>query len=301
MASPLDAASQSERNVQDVIQEVKLNISRELFKILTIGSSGSGKSTLINSMFGKDVAKVWHGEKHLVSEEHVFKGEYDGVKIAVHDTVGFGDTGSKNDRRILLDIAKHGHFDLILICSKLQDKADRAMFTGLASHLHEEMWKKTVVVLTFANHFIQLESIMPNAQEAAIEEKINQYQDCIVDFLSDHVKEEVLRDIPVCIAGRKDEKKLPTTEDWLNTLWKTCIDRFSDETHPLLKKFDSHYSRTIKILAFTGAIFGAGFGAKFGSVVPIYGTAIGATAGATVGAIAGAVVGSFVKNNKDHN
>ena len=140
MATPLDDTVQSGENdvpnVQTVEQpnenltpEMKEKIEalrhrNEPVNILVIGPTGVGKSTLINALFGKDGAKVGHGARATTSEVHAYEGEYKGVKIRIYDTVGFGDTGGKSKHNILFDIAKCSQFDLILICSKLQDRAD---------------------------------------------------------------------------------------------------------------------------------------------------------------------------------
>ena len=90
------------------------------------------------------------------------------------------------------------------------------MFSELASHLHEEMWKRTIVVLTFANQFIRCESMHHHSgPEVVIRERINHHKAHIFDSLSRHIKREVLEGIPFCIAGVEYQKKLPTTEDWV--------------------------------------------------------------------------------------
>uniref|UniRef100_A0A1X7TBV0 AIG1-type G domain-containing protein n=1 Tax=Amphimedon queenslandica TaxID=400682 RepID=A0A1X7TBV0_AMPQE len=245
--------------------------------ILVVGPTGCGKSTLINAMFGKDLAKVGHGARAVTSEITAYEGEYKGVKIKVYDAIGFGDTEGRTDSNILYQIDEHEHdnYDLILVCTKLEDRANRRMFVELASVLNKEMWERTIVVLTQANRFLTLESTMK------AEKKL--------------VKEEVLQEIPYCIAGKKDEKKLPTTDNWLKTLWGTCIDRCSIETRSFLKAYAKH-RQVIEVGAVVasvgaGTLAGAGIGAAVGSIIPGPGTIIGVAVGAGVGAGVGGILG----------
>ena len=261
--------------------------------ILVIGPTGVGKSELVNALFGEDVAKVGHGLESVTLEVDTYEGEYKGVRIKVYDTIGFRDTKGKSDYSILLNIDKHGRYDLILICIKLGDRADQNMLVGLASTLHEEMWKRTVVVLTFANHFITLRSVVRTGPEKAIKEKIDECKKYSIENLSGYVKKDVLQGIPFCIAGVEDEKKLPTTDDWLQTLWEVCIERSSDEARSFLTVF-ARYQRHIEIGVLlgaglflgagvgTGVISGGATGAVAGSIVPGVGTAIGAGLGGAV-------------------
>ena len=285
-----DSPTQVNKKGSEIDHKVKELCDRgRPVNILVVGPVGVGKSTLINAMFGEDLVIV----KTEINME-VHEREYMGVRMKLYVTIGFNTRG-KRENNILLDIAKFDKFDLILICAKLVDRADPHMFSELASVLHEEMWKKTVVILTFANLFIKLESVV---DECEMEKQRNEHKAFVVEFLSERINKEVLERIPFCLAGIKHEKKLPMTEDWVKTLWVTCIDRCSDEARPFL----SFYARNrgyIEAGSFLGAVgAGAGIGAAVGSIVPGPGTAIGAVVGAGVGAgvsLVGIIVGRIFK------
>ena len=191
--------------------------------------------TLFESYYSEGVLEVGHGARSVA---YPYKGEYKSVRIKNFDTPGYY-KGKRYHSSIFLNIDKGIQFDLILICTRLEDRADQNMFLGLASILHEEMRKRTIVVLTFASHFIRLQSVghHHSGPEVAIREEINDHKARIVKIFSKYnIKREILEGILFCIAGLKDEKKLPTTDDWMKTLWETCIDRCSDEPHVLVKE-----------------------------------------------------------------
>uniref|UniRef100_A0A1X7UU02 Glycine zipper domain-containing protein n=1 Tax=Amphimedon queenslandica TaxID=400682 RepID=A0A1X7UU02_AMPQE len=119
--------------------------------------------------------------------------------------------------------------------------------------------------------------------------QINGHKACVAEFLSKSINKEVVEGIPFCLAGLQEEKKLPTVDNWLSTLWNTSITRSSDEARPFLSFYYDTYRALIEIAGYTGAnaIVGAGIGALAGSVVPVVGTVIGAGIGAGVGAAIG--------------
>ena len=272
-----------------------------MITILVIGRVGAGKSELVNSMFEAAVKAGTCGTPHVTRATQFFEGEREGVKIRIYDAVGFEDklTGGKSHRSVLLDVAKLcDHFDLILICEKLYDAAAEAhrcyMFSELASYLHKEMWKKTIVVFTFANMYIQCYSVRKfNDLETQVQMQVNQLKASIINSLADYSIKN-LEDIPFCIAGSLDERKLPTVDDWLGTLWSKCIDRYSDCTCPFLSFYlrNQGFVKAGTVLGSVGA--GAGIGAAVGSVIPVAGTAIGAGVGGVVGASV-SLVGIVVK------
>ena len=208
-----------------------LRLLSEPVNILVIGQTGAGKSTLVNALLGDIVAKGQHGPISVRAEMHVYDGEFMGVKIRVNDTVGFGDSEGKSNQSILKEIAETNRFDLILICLRMDSRFDsgvQRMFAILSSTMHREAWKRTVVVLTFANSFCMMRHfrrLKGTEKRAMIVQTIEEIQCYIFTSESTGVDKEIFSDVPFCIAGHIDERELPTTNDWLLDLWITCFKR----------------------------------------------------------------------------
>lgn len=196
--------------------------------ILVIGLTGVGKSTLINKLLGKTVSRVGHTGAAVTQGVKEYDGEFLKVKLKVTDTLGFGIANGGSFLNTLEEIVNE-EFDLVLICSKLDGRLDQLtkdMFSAL--HGHQKMWERSVVVLTQANKFLQNESLPKDdvGRAAAISSKIEEFKKYIIDFIPKNEREK----IPFCVTGKSDEVKLPTTDDWVLDLWKSCIMRCSKET-----------------------------------------------------------------------
>uniref|UniRef100_A0A1X7UC43 Transmembrane protein n=1 Tax=Amphimedon queenslandica TaxID=400682 RepID=A0A1X7UC43_AMPQE len=190
------------------------------------------------------------------------------------------------------------------------------MFTTLSSRMHPEAWKRSVVVLTFANFFVQLQNVPPSTQEEEekeMREEIKTFEDLISKAVSN---KEVFSGVPFCIAGKanKNLRKLPTTNDWLLDLWKICLRHCSDEA----RSFFTSYT-TIAIIAglvlvgtlvFVGGYFIAPAAvpavAAAASVATIGSTALGASLQAKIGiglvgstlAVGTAIILSFMQEKE---
>ena len=137
------------RMIQETVQ--RLSERGEPINILVIGPTGAGKSTLINALLGDAVAKEGAGAGSVMAQVEVHEGKYEGIKLRVYDTTGFNDTRGKSGESIVKEIASANKFDLILICVKMNHRADegvKKMFAILRENLRREMWDRSVIVLT---------------------------------------------------------------------------------------------------------------------------------------------------------
>ena len=219
--------------------EQKEKLGKKPVYILFIGLSGAGKSTLVNVMLAKVAAKTGCGPDSIEASKSHYEGEFEGVKLQVYDTNGYSESNHK--------IPKSGSFDLILICIKITNRlsdSEKNLLKALGKAFDKEAWKRTVIVLTFANLLLQDSKIKYLASEEAQCEVMNklmeEYKECITKQLEGYMDKEIAHNIPFCLAGEshphdptiRSVRKLPTAEDWLVDLWKICANRINPEYKP---------------------------------------------------------------------
>ena len=242
---PPQGTTEQPMNRKEVVRRsMTLKERKYHVKILVMGLTGAGKSSLINAMMGQIVANVQPGPMSCQAEVDCHKGEHDGIKIKIYDTAGFGDS-TIPEKKIIKNISEstpRKGFDLIIIAIKMTERLatnTAQMLSSLGKLLDEQMWKRTIVVLTFANMVVtQLEEGYQDYSEAGLKVEFERQTRQFRTLFSNHTKidKKIADSIPFILVGGFKRRKLPTDDDWLVTLWDHSIIRCRTEVKPFLKR-----------------------------------------------------------------
>ena len=252
-----------EENVQEV-EHPNQNITDEtsfskknVVKILILGEVGSGKSTLINAMLRETLARTSYGPKvtqTCLEQLEVHKGKYEGTNVKVFESLGFLHPDI-DDKTIIKNITKLypiSTFDILIICHRMNTRADdrvKQMLSILGKMVNNELWSHSIVVLTFANFFLQQKEIKELTEEGQREVMLRHVvasKETFKEFTKKKVKERTFKDIPFVVAGAVDELKLPTTLNWVADVWTACIHQCKavDTAKPSKKSFFRSHRKT---------------------------------------------------------
>ena len=151
---------------------------------MTAGRSGAGKSTLISNMLGlKDDTKVGcqhlqrqHSPSSVTKEVELYSSLREGgVTVRMVDMPSLNSSDVNDAKAMaLLQEKTGGRCDMLLYCVSLLpdskiDKEDKEVIRKLTHVFGEDIWKCTILVLTFSN---AVEALYPNQ---SIELLVNHY------------------------------------------------------------------------------------------------------------------------------
>ena len=199
-----------------------------IFGILVIGETGSGKSNLINSLLGRDVARVGHTMQSETSELIIYDPVIEGVGLNVYDTPGM-DHSTNDDRdfanlRMMQDMLAREKIHLVIYCFRM---TETRMRRGLIHAVREYRkiglpWQHTIMALTFADCVPNFDTRLPAVEEMLREEILTKAA----------VKPEVVKGVRICPTTEYLDQLLPNGEQWFPA--------FSGEVKAILSEYTKH-------------------------------------------------------------
>ena len=196
------------------------------FQLMIVG--GMGKSTLVNALMGKDVAKVESpGSINLESvTKNVASYEFtrNGVRAVIWDTPCLLTCADQDS--VLRDIRMvYNNIDLFLLCIRMDSNYYYKVIKCLESQFSKDIWKKSLVVLMFANVTVQYLKTQLAAEKKNASLVASKFNDCMKDWevlMKKLLGESFLGVVP---AGHVAVPKILETDkdSWLNNLWEKCL------------------------------------------------------------------------------
>lgn len=273
--------------------------------ILITGRTGIGKSTLVNGLVGSKVAKEGETLDPLTTKVEKQSKKISEVVVNVWDSPGLQDLTGKEDLYLADISAKcRGNIDLFIYCINMSE--DRFIPGGkevtamkkLTGVLGKDLWRNSVVVLTFANSFIgdagdRCDTV--DEIKAEFSSRMEEWRGTVHNVLEKEVEldTEVIQQIKILPAGHYRRPHLfsdGSSSPWLSELWLESIKATKLEAQPALVKVNEHRlkhadkfdERSIKELLFQQPLMFAEMGHKLGArlgIPEIFARQIGAWEG----------------------
>ena len=285
----------------------ELKKARGPLRILICGKGGAGKSSLVNNLFelqcGEDEADegIVGGPTTLNVTPYERTTKF-GDKIFVFDSPGFGDA-CINPSDIVDEMIRvtEKSVDVILYCISLNgncrvEKEDIRAFKIITQVFSSEIWRKAVIVLTFAN---ELQKLRPKLEEyEKIIKKIG--DDIDAAFSEVYVDQNTAKSVPIETAGYKDSL-LHDNIDWRDRIFISALKRVLAEKLPSLFEVRYRFAdfRNVVYIGAPKAYKGLDVGSKVGGLIGATLVEILGPVGPAVGALFGGAVGSGCAAHKE--
>ena len=235
-------------NTGNVEWEENLQTAKRNLSIVSIGVPGTGKSSLLNGFIGRkffDENRALSSQNQAVNKHHCQKGALD---VTVWDCPSLED-GTQEARENLEQIAREtremGGIDLIFYCISMKEARSASLHDFSAVHsltatLGQDIWKNSLIVLTFANIYeAQLCVVNPNISEKNLLRQFNsrvpEWKEQLVEQLVHAgVKREIASEVPVHPAGYHTQPHLPGHQYWASLLWTHAFAAVRSTSKPIM-------------------------------------------------------------------
>ena len=275
------------------LQAWKEHAQERPLRLLVCGLQGTGKSTLVNRLLQLKDEK-W-AEEGRGGEATAYVTKYErtterGIKVCIF---GFGDVKISDEEVIhKMDKVTERKLDLVLYCISLSvparlQQSDVDAFKNLTKVFSSEIWKKAVIVLTFAN--VLATKTTSAARYLTV---IKCIKDDLKKVLRDNkVSKEIISQLPVVTAGHTNpilkyegDKYL---QAWDDRLFLEAIKQVDPTYVPAIFQFNWRWKEVGLVLAQKGQTSVARARVVTGAVVG--GVSGSLSGGGTIGAVIGGI------------
>ena len=202
--------------------------------LLILGEPGIGKSTLINGLLGAAVAETsapgFLATAGITTEVKIYQYKQNNANIKIWDTPGLLDPTCDSDKVLEKVKEKLSEIDLFLFGIRmdqpryLPENITQRIITKLSQKIGNDMWKKTLVVLTRANVAVSTLAFTTPTEnlKPSFETLLAGYKTEVTKDIKEYSKDA----LTFAVAGIESQDKLfpDDTECWLSTFWEKCFE-----------------------------------------------------------------------------
>lgn len=204
--------------------------SHNNFKVLIAGKMGTGKTTIVRGF--KENYSPQNEDSLLPHTLNVTSYEYthNGVNFTLIDTPGLNDNIEGSNYLYLKEMVTDEP-DMLLFAIKMDDEfrpEDRNVMENVSNAFGWKVWKKAVIILTFANK-VRSEG-MDHKDRESKKFYNNKREEIALDvtntLLSFNVEGKVANNIPVVPVGLVSQPLIPSDgrgKSWIKEFWNTVF------------------------------------------------------------------------------
>jgi GTP-binding protein EngB required for normal cell division len=221
---PSDFVSTDEAAVDSVLLEkLKRLVTKAKGRRLTfllVGRTGVGKSSTVNSLMGREEARV--GKFRPTSTGvTAYEAEVEEIKYLVVDTPGFFDASGSTNGYIKLIRKEAKEIDCLWFVTRLDDNRvgdDEVRSIGLVTKAFgADVWKRSIIIFTHSD------KIDISEYAEYLTERTKVVREVVADAIGD---KRVARGIP-SVAITNKSSSAPDGSLWLGQLYTTILSRIS--------------------------------------------------------------------------